>query len=207
MPAEAVRPYGILRRVELVLAIGMGVGLASVAGVRAFLPLAIVGLAAQLDLFALPGGTFGMLSGWGVVGALFALALLESALDKLPTLDRVLDFVLTPLRILSGAILFAAALQTGLDVGAVPELAAGAGIAGAVAVAKSVLRPSAKAASAGVSVSFLSLFEDVVALVGSVVAVFVPLVSLLLVAFLLFFLFRVRRRRGRQYAGLRILRD
>ena len=58
-----------------------------------------------------------------------------------------------------------------------------------------------------VSVSFLSLFEDVVALVGSVVAVFVPLVPLLLVAFLLFFLFRVRRRRGRQYAGLRILRD
>ena len=53
----------------------------------------------------------------------------------------------------------------------------------------------------------MSTFEDVVALVGGVIAVFVPLVPLVLAAFLLFFFFRVRRRRGRKYGGLRILRD
>jgi hypothetical protein len=56
-------------------------------------------------------------------------------------------------------------------------------------------------------VSFLSLVEDAVALLGGVLAVFVPLVPLVLVAFLLFFFFRVRRRRGRKYGGLRILGD
>ncbi len=84
---------------------------------------------------------------------------------------------------------------------------AGAAIAGAVAVAKVVLRPSAKVASAGVSTSFMSIIEDVVALVGGVVGLFLPLAPLLLVAFVLFFYYRVRRRRGRKFGGLRILGD
>ena len=95
----------------------------------------------------------------------------------------------------------------GFDIEAIPELVAGGVIAGLVAVSKSLLRPSTNISTAGVSVPFLSLFEDVVALLGGVVAVLVPLVPLALVAFLLFFFFRVRRRRGRKYEGLRILRD
>jgi hypothetical protein len=39
------------------------------------------------------------------------------------------------------------------------------------------------------------------------VGLFVPLVPLLLVAFLLFFFYRVSRRRGRKFEGLRILGD
>ena len=173
---------------------------------RAYLPLVLVGLFARLGFFELPG-PFGILDDWLVMGALLVLAIIESGLDKLPALDTILDVVQTPVRIVAGAILFAAALQEGVDVGAIPEFVAGGGIAGAVAVSKSILRPPANAASAGVSAPFLSAFEDAVALVGGVVAVLVPLVPLLLVAFLLFFLFRVRKRRGRQYAGLRILRD
>jgi hypothetical protein len=197
---------GILWGMEMLLAIGTGIGLSSIAGVRACLPLVLVGVFARLGLFELPA-PFGVLDDWAVMGALLVFALLESGLDKLPALDTILDVVLTPLRIVAGAILFAAALQEGLNVGAIPELVAGGGIAGVVAVSKSVLRPPVNVASAGVSAPFLSTFEDVVALVGGVLAVLVPLVPLVLVAFLLFFFFRVRRRRGRQYAGLRILRD
>jgi hypothetical protein len=194
---------------EALLVAGSGVGLCSIAGIRAYLPLALVGLFAALGLFVLPE-PLGILGSWVVVGALFVLALLETALDKASALDPALDYVQTPVRIASGAVLFSVALGAGLGVSALPELAIGAAIAGVVAVSKIVLRPSAKAAdasAAGVSTPFLSLFEDVVALVGGAVAVFVPLVPLVLVAFLLFFFFRVRRRRGRKYGGLRILRD
>jgi hypothetical protein len=104
-------------------------------------------------------------------------------------------------------VLFAAALGAGLNVEAIPELVAGAGIAGLVAVLKVILRPSWEAASVGVSVAFLSSVEDVVALLGGVVAVLLPLLPLAFVAFLLFFFFRVRRRRRRKYGGLRILGD
>ncbi|CAA9435143.1 MAG: hypothetical protein AVDCRST_MAG78-1976 [uncultured Rubrobacteraceae bacterium] len=191
---------------ETLLAVGIGVGLASIAGVRAYLPLVLVGLFARLGLFTLPA-PFGFLDDWLVIGVLAVLALLESGLDKIPALDPVLDYVQTPLRIVAGAVLFAVAVQEGINAGAIPELAVGAGVAGLVAVLKVILRPSANAASVGVSVSFLSLFEDAVALLGGVIAVLVPLVPLALVAFLLFFFFRVRRRRGRKYGGLRILGD
>jgi Domain of unknown function (DUF4126) len=197
---------------EALLVAGIGVGLSSIAGIRAYLPLALVGLFAALGLFVLPE-PLGILGSWVVVGALFVLALLETVLDKVSALDPLLDYVQTPVRIASGAVLFSAVLGAGVGVSALPELAIGAAIAGVTAVLKIVLRPpSTKAGGAsasGVSTYFLSLFEDVVALVGGAlaVAVFVPFVPLVLVAFLLFFFFRVRRRRGRKYGGLRILRD
>jgi hypothetical protein len=191
---------------ETVLAVGTGVGLSSIAGIRAYLPLVLVGLFARLGLFTLPA-PFNLLDDWLVIGVLLVLALLESGLDKVPALDPILDFVQTPVRIIAGAILFAAVLQEGISVGAIPELAVGGCIAGLVAVLKAILRPPANIEAAGVSTSFLSLLEDVVALLGGVIAVFVPFLSLALVAFLLFFFFRVRRRRGRKYGGLRILGD
>ena len=191
---------------ETLFAVGVGLGLSSVAGIRAFLPLVLVGLFARLGFFALPA-PFGFLDDWPVLGALAVLALLESGLDKVPAIDPILDYVQTPLRIVSGAILFTAALQEGIDVGAVPELVVGGVIAGLVAVLKVILRPASNVASVGVSVSFLSLAEDAVALLGGITAALVPLLPLALVAFLLFFFFRVRRRRGRKYGGLRILGD
>jgi hypothetical protein len=191
---------------ETLFMVGIGVGLSSVAGIRAYLPLALVGLFARLGLFTL-SAPFDLLDDWLVVGALLVLALLESGLDKLPALDPVLDIVQTPLRIVAGAVLFAVALRAGLDVAGIPELAAGAGIAGLVAVLKVVLRPSAGVSAAGVSTAFLSFFEDVVAGVGGVVAVLIPFLPLAFVGLLLFFYFRVRRRRGRKYGGLRILGD
>jgi hypothetical protein len=193
-------------RMETLLAIGSGVGLSSVAGLRAYLPLALVGIFARLGLFELPA-PFDLLGNGLVIAALLALALVESGLDKVPALDTVLDVIQTPIRIVAGAVLFSAALEAGLDVGAIPELAAGGAIAGTVGVLKAVLRPPANATSAGVSAPFLSTFEDVVAVVGGILAVLVPLVPLLLVAFLLFFFYRVRKRRGRKYGGLRVLGD
>jgi hypothetical protein len=191
---------------ETFLAVGIGVGLSSIAGIRAYLPLAFVGLFAQLGLFEL-SAPFDLLAGWPFIGALLVLALLESSLDKISALSSILNLVQTPVRLVAGAILFSAALEAGFDAEAIPELAAGAGIAGLLAVLKLILRPPANVASVGVSVPFLSSFEDVVAIFGGLVAVFVPLVPLVLVAFLLFFFYRVRRRRGRKYGGLRILGD
>jgi hypothetical protein len=192
----------------MLLAIGLGIGVASVAGVRAFLPLALACLFAALGFVEASAPYDGVSAGWWpVTGVLAALALLEIALDKTQAIERVFNILMVPLRAASGAVLFTAAAGFDMDAGSAPWLAAGASIAGVVAVLKVVLRPPSKAPAAGVSARFLSFFEDAVALVGGVLAVFVPFVSLALIAFLLFFFFRVRRRRGRQYAGLRILRD
>jgi hypothetical protein len=191
---------------EILLALGIGIGLSCVAGVRAFLPLALAALFAQLGLFSPPITYAGPGGWWTVFGVLAGLAVVEIWLDKIPALDRPFGYAMVPVRAASGAVLFAA-LAPAVGPELVPWLVAGAAIAGLVAALKVVLRPPAKAASAGVSPAFLSFSEDVVGVVGGAVGFFVPYLPLLLVAFMLFFYYRVRRRRGRKYGGLRILGD
>ena len=193
---------------EILLASGLGIGLASVAGVRAFLPLALGAFFVQLGLFGPPTLPYNP-RWWGtVVGVLVALALLEIVLDKIPALERPFNYAMVPVRMASGALLSATAF--GVDPGpggVVLWLVVGGAIALAVAVLKVVLRPPAKVEASGVSTRFLSAAEDVVALVGGIAGTLIPFVPLFVVGFLLFFYYRVRMRRGRKYGGLRILGD
>ena len=187
---------------------GMAIGLASVAGLRAFLPLALFGLFARLG-FVVPPDILGFSTGWTIVGIFAALAVVEIVLDKVRILDPAFGYAMIPFRLAAGAALFATMISPGavLEPAAATELVAGAGVAALVAVLAVVLRPSAGTSAAGVSTAFLSLIQDAVALVGAVLSFFVPYVPVLLVVFLLFFLNRIRKRRGRKFGGLRILGD
>jgi len=192
---------------EMLVAVGLGVGLASVAGVRAFLPLALAALFTIFGLFRnfeLVSTYLGVEEGI-LLAALGALAVVEIVLDKIRAIERVFNIAMVPIRAASGALLFAVAL--GAELGVVAWPVAGAVVAGAVAVLKVLLRPSATAPSTGVSARFLSAFEDVVGLVGGAIGLFVPYLPALLVVFLLFFFNRIRKRRGRKFGGLRILGD
>ncbi len=185
------------------LAIGIGVGLASVGGLRAFLPLALASLFTG----------FGFVSNYLGVGetmlavVLGTLAIVEIVVDKLAAVERAFNYVMVPVRAISGAVLFAAAFGLSAEAGAVAWMIVGAVIAGAGAVLKVLLRPSAREAASGVSTTFLSFGEDLVGLVGGAIAFFLPLLPTVLVAFLLFFYARIRKRRGRKFGGLRILGD
>jgi hypothetical protein len=194
--------------VETLVWFGLGVGLASVAGVRAFVPLALYALFAQLG-FIVPPDLLGLPADWAVVGVLSALAVAEILLDKVRALDPGFGYAMIVVRALAGAALFEAMFEPGafLDGRAVPGLVVGGGIAAVVAVLEVILRPSSNTESAGVSTSFLSAIEDVVAVIGGLVGLFLPFVPLVLVGFLLFFFNRIRKRRGRKYGGLRILGD
>ncbi len=207
-PGEATPGHAIMLAVESLILAGLGVGLASVAGVRAFVPLALLSLFVRLGFIAEPD-IFGLQIGWTVVLALSALAAVEIMLDKVRALDPTFGYVMIPIRMVAGAVLFAAVYEPGahFDAGAVPGLVAGGVIAGLVAGLEVILRPPARSSSAGVSTAFLSAMEDLVAVFGGVVGLFLPLVPLLFVGFLLFFFNRIRKRRGRKYGGLRILGD
>ena len=187
---------------------GLGLGLASVAGVRAFVPLALYALFARLG-FIVPPDLLGLPADWTVVGVFSGLAVVEILLDKVRVLDPGFGYAMVVVRTLAGAVLFETMFEPGslLDGRAVPGLVVGGGIAAVVAVLKVLVRPNSSAESAGVSTAFLSGLEDVVAILGGLVGLFLPFVPLLLVGFLLFFLNRIRKRRGRKYGGLRILGD
>jgi len=194
--------------VEVLLLTGLGVGLASVAGVRAFVPLALLGLFARFG-FIEPPEILGVQIGWALVLVLSALAALEIVLDKVRAMDPAFSYVMVPVRTVAGAVVFATMYHFGapLDAGAAPWLLAGGAIAAAIAVLEVIVRPSPGGSSAGVSTAFLSGMEDVVAVLGGILGLFVPFLPLLFVGFLLFFFNRIRKRRGRKYGGLRILGD
>ena len=194
--------------VETLVWFGLGVGLASVAGVRAFVPLALYVLFARLG-FIVPPGLLGLPSDWTVVGVFSALAVVEILLDKVRALDPGFGYAMVVVRVLAGAALFETMFEPGalLDGRAVPGLVGGGGIAAVVAVLTVLLRPPSNTQSAGASTVFLSAIEDAVAVLGGIVGLFLPFLPLLLVSFLLFFFNRIRKRRGRKYGGLRILGD
>ena len=198
-------------RVDIVLAVGLGIGLASVAGLRAFLPLLVMCLLVPLGLFELSAAFPQVFEGGDgrgvyVAGAFAVLAVAEIVLDKVKRVERFLNIGMVPVRALSGALLFVGALLPGMA-SFMLWFVLGAVIAGAVAVLKVVLRPPAGVTSSGVSTSFLSFMEDLVGLIGGAIAFFVPLLPAVLAAFLLFFYARIRKRRGRKFGGLRILGD
>src|SRR5215210_1864373 len=171
--------------VETLTWFGLGVGLASVAGVRAFVPLALYALFAQLG-FIVPPDLLGLPADWTLVGVFSGLAVVEILLDKVRFLEPGFGYVMVVVRTLAGAALFETMFEPGalLDGRAVPGLVVGGGIAAVVAVLKVLLRPGSSVESAGVSTAFLSAIEDVVAIVGGLVGLFLPFLPLLLVGFL-----------------------
>ncbi|GAB4248587.1 MAG: hypothetical protein Kow00129_09330 [Thermoleophilia bacterium] len=189
---------------------GLGAGLSTFAGIRAFLPLAIVGLVSRLDLFEAVevGGTgYGFLENTWVLVLFFVLSTVEIAADKVPLVDTVQDFLATPVRVVAGGILFGAMMANEETAAMVAGLIGGGILAGVTSGIKGVIRPGATVAGGGSVNPFLSFFEDVTTAFGTLLVILVPVLGLLVVAFVVFLVYRLRRRRRKKYEGLRILRE
>ena len=107
--------------------LAIGVLLAWLAGIRAYLTVFGVGIAGLLGWLALPPALQVTQSPW-VLGISGALAVGEFFADKLPGVDSVWDLLQTLLRIPAGAFLAAATLSADGTLGT-GMLATGAGVA------------------------------------------------------------------------------
>ncbi|MEN4901985.1 DUF4126 domain-containing protein [Luteimonas sp. TWI1416] len=105
----------------------IGVVLAWLAGVRAYLTVFGVGVAGALGWLDLPPALEATASPW-VLGVSGALAVTEFFADKIPGVDSGWDLLQTLARVPAGAFLAAAALSPDGDLGA-GMLATGAGVA------------------------------------------------------------------------------
>jgi hypothetical protein len=183
----------------------LGLGLAAAAGLRTFLPLLILSIAARLHLFGL---TINPHVGWlGSTPMLVGLAVATSAelvADKIPVIDHALATLGTVTRPLAGA-LAAGAVLTHLDPGtaALAGLIIGAPIALAFHGVQSSARLASTATTAGLANPILSLIEDVGAGFLSVLAIAAPVVAVLVVAAALLIGIRLIRRLRRGLVGAR----
>jgi len=198
---------------SLLAGVGLGAGLSVMSGLRAFLPLGLVGLLARYEVlgaFDLEGTTFRVLENPWVIGVLLILAVVEIIGDKIPVLDSALDLVAWPLRAAAGAIVFGAAVAPESPALLAIGMIGGGAIALTTNAVKSMIRPGAAGAggTGGRSLGpFVSFFEDVTTIIGGMVVLLLPVSGLLFVAFLIFLVYRVRKIKRRKYKGLRILKE
>jgi len=164
--------------------VAMGIGLAASAGLRAFLPLLVVGLAGRLDVLPL-SDSFGWLESWPALLVFGAAVLVEVLADKIPLVDHFLDTAQIFVKPIAGALVMATVVSEWSPLYVtVLSIALGGTAAATVHVTKAKLRLASSVATAGLGNPVLSLSEDVGAVAGTVGAIFVP--GLVLVAFVLF---------------------
>lgn len=185
-----------------------GFGLATAAGLNAYIPLLALGLLARFtDLVALPAGWAWLENGW-VMTIVAVLLVVEIVADKVPALDSVNDIVQTFVRPTSGGIVFgsgtAAQTATVTDPGAFAQsgqwipVAIGVVVALAVSLTKSTVRPAANVATAGMAAPVLSTVEDIASVVLVFLAILVPILVLVAVVALAWAAVGIIRRRRRK---------
>jgi hypothetical protein len=171
--------------IEALSSVSTAFGLSATAGLNAYLPLLVVALTAKYTNLIDLNDPWNVLTSWWVIGLLAVLLVIEMTVDKVPAVDTVNDVIQTVGRPLAGAILFAS--TSGVIGDLHPVLAVGAGIllAGGVHTVKSVTRPVVTATTAGTGNWLVSILEDILALIGAVLAILIPILVALTIGFLL----------------------
>ena len=152
-------------------------GLASAAGFNTYVPLLTVGLVARYtDLIRL-AEPFDVLTQPWVLGAIAVLAVVDFIADKIPAVDTVWHGVGALVSPVAGAVLFASPQNVLSDMHPAIAAIAGLVVAGGFHGSRAAARPISTAATGGVANPVLSLVEDVLSGLLSLLAVFLPFIA------------------------------
>ncbi|QGQ19501.1 DUF4126 family protein [Cellulomonas sp. JZ18] len=183
-----------------------GIGLSAAAGLNAYVPFLVVALLARLtDVVVLPSALTWMESWWAIgVGAV--LLLTDVVLDKVPLVDTLNDAVQTVIRPATGGVVAAATtaaedLEGSTWMSEHPWVPIVGGVLVALLVhgGKAAVRPVVNATTGGTGGPVASVVEDVTSVGLSLVAVFVPVLVVVVLGLLVWaFVALVRRRRRRR---------
>jgi len=169
---------------ELFLSLCLGIGLSASCGFRIFLPMLVANIAA-MNGWITPGEQFGWLGTWTAFFALGTATILEIAGYYIPFVDNLLDTVATPAAVVAGTLLTTSFIEIdnpmlhwGLG------LILGGGTAGLVQAGTGILRLLSSKTTAGLGNPVVSTAENVASFGLSGLAVFLPVIALVLVVLL-----------------------
>jgi hypothetical protein len=187
-----------------------GSGLAVAAGLNAYIPLLILGLAGRfLDFVVLPAGWAWLENEWVLI-ILGVLLVIEIVADKIPVVDSINDWLQTIVRPVAGGIAFGtgSASQTAVvtdpasffTTSAWVPIAIGVVLALATHVTKMASRPALNAVTVGAAAPVVSTAEDIGSVILSFLALLIPVLVIValggvVVGFVLLFRRRARRKR------------
>lgn len=176
---------------SLFISICIGIGLAASSGFRIFIPLLAANIAA-LTGFHQFGNGFEWLNGWTAFYILLTASIAEIAAYYIPWLDNVLDHIAMPVAVAAGTLLSASfisaewepALKWGL------ALLAGGGTAGIIHSGMGLLRLGSTATTGGLGNPVVTTAENGASIGFSVMALLLPVLAIIAVLVLLFFILR-----------------
>jgi len=189
-----------------------GTGLAVAAGLNAYIPLLVLGLAGRfLDFIVLPSGWTWLENEWVLV-ILGVLLVIEIVADKVPVVDSINDWIQTLVRPAAGGIAFGTGSATQTAVISDPAsffssnawvpVAVGVGLALATHLVKMAARPALNAVTAGAAAPIVSAAEDLSSVALSLFALLIPVLVVIsiggLIAAAVTLFRRARRRRKPQ---------
>jgi hypothetical protein len=158
----------------------LAAGLSWASGMRLHLAVLMAGLLARAGLLELPASLQVLQSPW-VIGVAATLAAAEFVADKVPVFDSLWDAVHTFIRVPAGAILAAAAVGQMDAQWVVVAALLGGTLAGTAHAMKAGSRALLNVSPEPFSNWAASAFEDIVAPLGLLLAVFLPALFLVLV--------------------------
>src|SRR5260370_40448295 len=162
-------------------ALSLAAGLSWASGLRLCLTVLVAGLFERLGLVHLPD-TLSVLGSPWVIGAAAALAVVEFFADKIPAFDSLWDAIHTFIRIPAGAVLAAGALGHADPALMTVAALAGGTLAGSAHLAKAGTRALINLSPEPFSNWIASSTEDVLVCIGLALALFVPVLFLVLMA-------------------------
>ena len=174
-------------------------GLSASAGLNAYIPLLVIGVIAHYTDWLRLSSPWDVLANPWVLIVLGILVIIEMLADKVPAVNHINDAIQTFVRPVAGAIAFAASANVITDVHPVLAIIAGLLIAGSVHTIKAAaVRPVVTATTGGTGNVPVSIAEDVISTVLSILAIVVPiLVGIILVLAVLLLIWWLGRRRER----------
>ena len=193
---------------DLFLAISQGTGLALATGIRPFLPPLLAGVLARADLgLDFESSDFAFLESIPFLAIMVVLAVIVTVRPQFS--GRTPALFVAGVAIVLGALEFAGSLA-GEDYAGGPGLAAGAlcAVVGYLAATSFFGRAEARLAGRAEpgSAALFSVYADGAALVLAALSIAVPPLSYVALGFCAWVLVERRRRAGRKYEGLRVLR-
>lgn len=187
-----------MSELDLGLSIALGVGLAAATGLRLFLPMLVVSVAAYSGHLPL-SDNFAWLATPAALVLLSVAALAEILAYYIPGLDNLLDTLATPAAFVAGTVI-AAAVITDLPpmVKWAAAVIAGGGIAGLTQTTSAVLRAKSTVLTGTLGNPVIATAEFGGSLLISLMALVAPLLTLVVIVVLLWLGFRWFRQLSRR---------
>jgi hypothetical protein len=165
----------ILMDIQPLLGIMTAFGLSASAGLNAYIPLLVVGVIAHYTDWIHLSQPYDLLANPWVLIVVGLLLIVEMLADKVPAVNHINDAIQTVIRPSVGAILFAASTRVITGMSPVLAIICGLLVAGSVHGVKAVaVRPAVTAATGGAGNVPVSITEDLISTVLSVLSIILP---------------------------------